>query len=251
MRFQAVVFDLFDTLVDLHYGGTPSEQHAGRGVPPTARAVHAAVERVSEVEFGAFMDALFAVDSEYRETRYRKGLELPTEERFTTVLERLGIADEPLAQAMTEIHMAGIYDSTVVPAHHADVLGRLGGKVRLALCSNFSHSPTALRILDEADFRRHLHSVAISDAVGIRKPRGEIFAHVLQQLDVPPEAVLHVGDSLRADVGGGAEAGLATAWITRRIDDPERRLREHEGARPDFVVADLGEIESLLEDGAS
>jgi len=247
MRYQAVVFDLFDTLVDLQYGGTPTEEHAGRGVPPTARALHDAIVRNAEITFGDFMDALFAVDTEFRETRYRKGLELPTEERFTSVLSRLGLADEFLAKDMTEIHMAAIHGSTVVPGHHAEVLGRLGRKVRLAVCSNFSHSPTALRILDEADFRRHLHSVAISDTVGIRKPRAEIFATVLGELELAPEAVLHVGDSLRADVAGAAEAGLATAWITRRVVDPERRLREHEGPRPDYVVADLAEIESLVD----
>jgi len=246
MRFSAVVFDLFDTLVDLHYGSDPLEKFAGRSVPPTARALHAAVEAAAPIEFGRFLETLFAVDGEFRETRYTRGLELPTGERFDSVLERLGVADADLSRRMTEIHMGAIHAQTVVPGHHAEVLSGLGRTVRLALCSNFSHSPTALRILDEADFRRHLHSIAISDAVGIRKPRTEIFESVLAELDLPPESVLHVGDSLRADIGGAAAAGLATAWITRRIDDPERRLKEHDGARPDFVVADLAEIPQLL-----
>lgn len=246
MRFVAVIFDLFDTLVDLHYGSGPVEKHEGRSVPPTARALHAAVEATAPIEFGVFLDAVFAVDTEFRETRYKRGLELPTGERFDSVLERLGVSDAELSGRMTEIHMGAIYGQTVVPAHHGEVLTELGRTVRLALCSNFSHSPTALRILDEADFRRHLHSVAISDAVGIRKPREEIFLSVLADLDLPPESVLHVGDSLRADVAGAAAAGLATVWITRRIDDPERRLNEHDGARPDFIVADLAEISKLL-----
>jgi putative hydrolase of the HAD superfamily len=93
--------------------------------------------------------------------------------------------------------------------------------------------------------------VAISDAVGIRKPRAEIFHAVLAELDLPPESVLHVGDNLRADVGGASAAGLATVWITRRVSDPERRLREHTGPPPDFVVEDLAEIEALLEGSTS
>lgn len=246
MRYAAVVFDLFDTLVDLHYGSGPVEEYGGRSVPPTARALHAAVLDRAPIEFGRFLDAVFAVDTEFRETRYKRGLELPTGERFEAVLERIGIADAELSGRMTEIHMEAIHGQTVVPSHHAEVLAELGQKVRLGLCSNFSHSPTALRILDEADFLRHLHSIAISDAVGIRKPREEIFASVLADLDLPAESVLHVGDSLRADVAGGAAAGLATAWITRRIADPERQMQEHTGARPDFVVADLAEISQLL-----
>jgi len=246
MRFSAIVFDLFDTLVDLHYGSGAVERVGGRVVPPTARALHAAVVETVPVEFGVFLDAVFAVDTEFRETRYKCGLELPTGERFDSVLERLGVADAGLSERMTGIHMGAIHGQTVVPPHHGEVLTELGRKVRLALCSNSSHSPTALRILDEADFRRHLHAVAISDAVGIRKPRKEIFGSVLAELDLPPESVLHVGDSLKADVAGAAAAGIATAWITRRIEDPERRLNEYEGPRPDFVVADLAEIVELL-----
>jgi putative hydrolase of the HAD superfamily len=251
MQFEAVVFDLFDTLVDLHYGKFPVEDYGGRSVPPTARALHGAVVERAPVEFGGFLDALLAVDAEFRETRYVQGLELPTEERFASVLERLGVSDGELSGRMTEIHMGAIHGLTAVPSHHGEVLEELGQSVRLGLCSNFSHSPTALRILEEADFRRHFHSVAISDAVGIRKPREEIFAAVLADLDVAPESVLHVGDSLRADVAGGAAAGLATVWITRRIADPERRLREHTGVPPDFVVTDLAEIPQLLARGIS
>jgi len=246
VTFRAVVFDLFDTLVDLHYGTGPSEKHAGRAVPPTARALHAAAAARMPIGFGDFLDALFALDSEFRETHYRKGLELPTKERFASLLERIGAADPDLALHMTEIHMGAIHGLTVVPPHHGEVLAHLGQRVPLGLCSNFSHSPTALRILDEADFRRHLHSVAISDSVGVRKPRGEIFAAVLAELDLSPESVLHVGDSLRADVAGASAAGLATVWITRRIADPERQLREHTGPPPDFVVTDLAEILRLL-----
>jgi FMN phosphatase YigB (HAD superfamily) len=246
MKYAAVVFELFDTLVDLHYGSGAFEEFGGRRVPPTARALHGAVSERVPVEFGAFLDVLFAVDSDYRETHYKRGLELPTDVRFDAVLERIGVADAELCGRMTAIHMGVIREQTIVPPHHGEVLTDLGRKVRLGLCSNFSHSPTALRILDEADFRRHLHSVAISDAVGIRKPREEIFASVLADLDLPPESVLHVGDSLTADVAGASAAGIATAWITRRIADPEQKLQAHTGARPDFVVADLAEIAALL-----
>jgi len=55
-----------------------------------------------------------------------------------------------------------------------------------------------------------------------------------------------VGDSLRADVAGAANAGLRTAWITRRVRDVEAALSEHEGARPDHVIADLAELPDLV-----
>jgi FMN phosphatase YigB (HAD superfamily) len=152
---------------------------------------------------------------------------------------------------MTAIHMGAIREHTAVPAHHAEVLAGMGGRVRIGLCSNFSHSQTALEILEESGLRPHFESVAISDAVGIRKPRAEIFAAALDPLGVAPEEVLHVGDSLRADVDGAAAAGIASVWITRRVADADRRLSEHAGAKPDFVIRDLAELAALLDAGDS
>jgi putative hydrolase of the HAD superfamily len=110
------------------------------------------------------------------------------------------------------------------PARHA----------RLGLCSNFSHSETALAVLDDAGLRDALDPRASgrSDAFGLRKPRAEIFAEVVTRLGVAPRETLHVGDSLRADVAGAATRGLRTAWITRRVSDVPARSRAHEGPRP-------------------
>lgn len=251
MAYRAVLFDLFDTLVDLHYEQLPRDEHRGRSIPPTTRALHAAVADRRDISFEDFLDVVMNIDVEFRETRYAKGLELPTEERFGAVLDRLEIADADLPGILTEIHMGVIRGLTEVPAHHAQLLDRLAQRFRIGLCSNFSHSETALRILEESDFRRHLDAVVISDAVGIRKPRPEIFEAAIARLGVAPDEVIHVGDNLRTDVGGASACGLATAWITRRVADAERQLREHEGAAPDFVIADLAELPDLIEGDTS
>jgi HAD superfamily hydrolase (TIGR01509 family) len=245
--FRAVTFDLFDTLVDLHYEHIPREQYAGKAVPPTARALHAAVAECADVDFGTFLDAAFAVDQEMRSTRYARDLELPTEERFAAVVERLGVVDTELPGVMTAIHMGAIRRHTAVPPHHAEILIELKRRVRIGLCSNFSHSETARRILEDFDLLRHFDAVVISESVGIRKPRAEIFAAVLDRLGVAPGEVMHVGDSLHADVGGAAAFGIPSVWITRRVSDPDRQLREHAGATPDFVIRDLAELPSLLD----
>ena len=247
VALRAVIFDLFDTLVDLHYERIPREQYEGKPIPPSVRALHAAVAERSEVDLGTFMQVAFAVDDEIRRERYERGLEMPTEERFTAVVERLGVADADLPGIMTEIHMGLIREYSTVPAHHAELLADMRRRVRIGLCSNFSHSQTALRILEESDLRRHFDAIAISESVGIRKPRTEIFAAALDRLGVGPAEVLHVGDSLTADVGGAAASGIPSVWITRRVSDPDRRLREHTGPKPDFVIRDLAELASLLD----
>jgi FMN phosphatase YigB (HAD superfamily) len=247
MAIRAVVFDLFDTLVDLSMEDLPRIEVEGRQLPSTAGVLHQTVGSCGRIDFDAFFATLRQVDLEFRDSHYAVGRELPTVERFTELVRRLGLDDDELPARLTDVHMGMIRDLVTVPGHHADLLGELAGRVRLGLCSNFSHSETALRILEEAGLRRHLHAVVISDAVGLRKPRAEIFEAVLAELGVSAGETLHVGDSLRADVGGGTAAGMRTAWITRRIADPERRLEEHDGPRPHHRIRDLAELPGLLE----
>jgi FMN phosphatase YigB (HAD superfamily) len=86
----------------------------------------------------------------------------------------------------------------------------------------------------------------ISADHGLRKPRREIFESTLAALGVAPEEAVHVGDNLKADVSGAAALGIRTVWITRRVGDPATALARHTGMRPDHVIADLAELESVL-----
>jgi len=247
MPLRAIVFDLFDTLVDLRFEDLPHIEHEGRRLPASALRLHAAIAESAEVEFADYVAAEVAVHEALGAPRYKQGRELPTEERFAAVLERLGVAEPGLPLRLTEIHMGVLHAAVSVPAHHEALLAQLRSRVALGLCSNFTHSGTAHRVLEEAGLQGHLDAVVVSDAVGWRKPRPEIFEAVLAELGVARDEVLHVGDNLRADVGGAGALGLRTAWVTRRVRDPEQRLEQHEGAAPDFVVRDLTELAELAD----
>lgn len=246
MALRAVVLDLFDTLVDLRFEDVPRIEHEGRQLPASLGALHEAVSRHANIGFDEFLRTLRSVDEGLREVQTEQGREVPTQQRFVLLARTLGIDAVALPDALTELHMQTLRSAVSVPKHHEKLLFELGRSLRVGLCSNFTHSLTALEVLDDAGFRPHLDAIAISDAVGWRKPRREIFEAVIQELDVPPEQVLHVGDSLRADVAGAAAFGMRTAWITRRVRDPEAQLREHDGPAPDHTIRDLAELPALL-----
>lgn len=247
MPIRAVVFDLFDTLVDLRFEDLPSRRHKGMRLPASAEELHAEVARHAEVPLDAFLEAMVEGGRAFEQSHFANDLEVPTELRFRDTLTRLGLEVDGLAARMTEIHMGVFARAVRALPHHGDVLTRLRGRVRLGLCSNFSHSETARRVLEQAGLWSSFDAVLVSDAFGLRKPRREIFEAVLAQLGAAPGETLHVGDSLRADVGGARGAGLASAWITRRIPDPTKALEQHEGPRPDHAIADLAELPALLE----
>jgi HAD superfamily hydrolase (TIGR01493 family) len=244
---RAVIFDLFDTLVDLHMEELAPLEFRGVRVAATTPALYEAFsDRVPGVAFERFAEALLEVDAGYRKSRYAKGLELPTRERFATLIAEIGGGSDELVEQLVQIHMGALREHVRSIDHHPQVLADLSGLARLALCSNFSHSETALRVLGDTGLRRHLEVIVVSDARGFRKPRPEIFLQVLDGLGVCPEEALHVGDNLSADVGGAAAVGIRTAWLTRRVSDPDGRLRAYDGPAPDYSLADLAELEPLL-----
>jgi putative hydrolase of the HAD superfamily len=243
---RAVVFDLFDTLVDLDWDNLPRAEHKGRPLPPSVPALHQATRSRLAISLEDFVEALAAVDVAFRDSHYAQDREVPTELRFETLARRLGLADPELPGLLTSVHMGVFREQVRVPAHHAKLLAELASLRAVGLCSNFSHSQTAVGILEQAGIAPHLRAVVISDAVGLRKPRREIFEAVLARLGVAPEETLHVGDSLRADVVGAAGLGIKTAWLTRRVKDPRAALEGYEGPAPDFTIRDLAELPALL-----
>ena len=247
MPIRAVVFDLFDTLVDLRFEDLPLHEHRGRRLPASVLVLHAELCRHSEVTLDALVDAFAEGARAFEQSHFAQGREVPTELRFRDLLARLGVEAPGLAARFTEIHMGVVSSAVRALPHHEEVLAGLRGRVRIGLCSNFSHSETARRVLEEAGLWPAFDAVLVSDAFGLRKPRREIFDAVVSRLGVASGEALHVGDSLRADVGGASAAGLATAWLTRRVADPEKALREHEGPPPDHAIADLAELPALLE----
>ena len=247
MPIRAVILDLFDTLVDLRAEDLALEEYQGRRIPASARATHALVHERHGVEFDAFHEALIEGMRALQESHLAHDREVTTLLRFSDALGRLGIEDPELALRMSRAHMDVFKSVVSTPAHHRSVLDALRERVRVGLCSNFSHSETAHQVLREAGFERRLDAIVVSDAFGLRKPRREIFEETLARLGVAPEETLHVGDSLRADVGGAAGAGIRSVWITRRVREPERALEEHEGPPPDHRVEDLSELLPLVE----
>jgi HAD superfamily hydrolase (TIGR01509 family) len=245
---RAVVFDLFDTLVDLRLENVAWIEHRGTRLPGTISTLHAAFAREHpETDFDRFVETLREVDSEFRTTRYAKGLELPTLERFETLLERLGTPNDALAEELTQLYMSGLFEHVRPVGHHVEVLDALQARVPLALCSNFSHTETALRVLRESGLHDHFDVLVVSDTAGVRKPRPEIFQAVLDELGTAPAETLHVGDNLTADVGGAGALGFRTAWVTRRVRDPEQSLKDHQGPAPDHQIRDLSELLALLD----
>jgi len=117
------------------------------------------------------------------------------------------------------------------------VLRALGG-VPMAVVSNADDA-----MLREILARNRLafDVVVSSEACRAYKPASAIFEVAVRELGVPPREVLHVGDSLDADVAGAQRLGMATAWVNRAGE-----AARPEGPRPDLVMRDLGGLPDAI-----
>jgi putative hydrolase of the HAD superfamily len=63
--------------------------------------------------------------------------------------------------------------------------------------------------------------VVDSGRVGIEKPDARIFHLMCERLGAAPREVVHVGDSLSADVDGALRAGMLAVWLQDRPSDAQ------------------------------
>lgn len=88
----------------------------------------------------------------------------------------------------------------------------------------------------EAAIEHHrllLPNLVTSDDIGAYKPHRAMFEAGLDLLGLTPGEVLHIGDSLSADVAGANALGITVAWVNRRSRSAPA------SAQIDYEVIDL------------
>jgi len=248
VALQAVLFDLFDTLVDLHMDRLPEVQLRGRRMHSTYPFLYQTLcgHLDSTLSFEAFAEVLAAVDAEVHAVMHTERREVPTRERFQLLVERLALEAPELPELLTRVHMDQLIRCVSVLDHHVPLLAGLHTGLKLGVCSNFTHTPAAVRVIEEAGLAPHLDAIVVSEEVGVRKPRKEIFDEALRRLGVSAAEAVHVGDNLAADVAGAAAVGMKAIWLTRCVRDTHAALRDYPGPWPAGRVHDLAELPGVL-----
>lgn len=87
----------------------------------------------------------------------------------------------------------------------------------------------------------YFRSVVVSSAMGYRKPHSSLFLRALDELDVPAEEALFVGDRLVDDVGGAQAVGMRAVLTHQYRQEP----LDSAPVKPDAVIQRLGDLPSL------
>jgi putative hydrolase of the HAD superfamily len=246
--YQAVLFDLFDTLVLFDRTRLPVVRVNGREVHSTAGRLHAILRaEVPGIELAAFVDALLWSWQEAERLRAIDDREIPAPARFRMLFERLGLDPDALPPALVDAllhaHREALSRAMEFPPHHRALLERLAARYRLAVVSNFDYTPTVEAILDRSRVAGLFQTIVVSDAVGWRKPKPIIFEETLRRLGVGPREALFVGDRPDIDVIGAQGVAMDVAWINRAGEPLPAGI-----PAPQFEIRDLAELDAIVGD---
>jgi len=238
MPLQAILFDMFDTLMIIE------KDHAFYS--PALKSMHAfLVQSGVQVSFAIFRDAYIkARDALYEEADFK--MEEPHFNfRIKNALQNLGYRIEAencgIVQGATDAFCREFMNHVRIDEHAAETLRKLHCKYRLGVVSNFAIPECVSKLLQENKLSDFFEVIVVSAAVNKRKPNPEIFKCALEKLSVRAEETVFVGDTVDADIKGPKEVGMKTIYIERR---PQKDL---ENTEPDQTIKSLSELPSAIE----
>jgi 2-haloacid dehalogenase len=225
MRYDLILFDLDDTLLDFGAG-----QRA---------ALAALIERLGFAASETLI-ARFLLINEARWRRLERG-EITRAEvlegRFAELFAELAI--EACATTANRDFLAHLATSAVLVDGAHDACAAAARAARVGIVTN-GHGPTARSRLARASVADHVAFMIVTDELGVPKPDPAIFRAALAASGLDATArVLMIGDNPTADVAGALAAGFDACWFN------PHGLPIPPGIRPTFAARTLAEALAL------
>ena len=253
MQIDAVLFDLFNTLVLIESGDTYY-------MPSLRKLYGFLVENGINVPFEDFLSTYLRVRDKLYEDSAESLEEPHFNVRISQTLRKLGY--ELDASNRIVIGATRAFSEEFVKYVHPDndaaqVLEKLHRKYKLGLVSNLSISESGSEILDNFGLSKFFDVILISGAINKRKPSREIFERALNALGVKAERAVFVGDTPRLDIEGPKSVGLKAVLIQRENAGPQpedstsfsyKVPESKEEVRPDATIRSLKELLDVIED---
>jgi putative hydrolase of the HAD superfamily len=166
-------------------------------------------------------------------------------ETWRRTFERFGVDDPAFITHVAKLHYEielGEYRAFDDVAVILDSAAAHGVKTAVVTNGASDTQREKLRILGIID---RFDALIVSADTAVAKPDPGIFERALSQLGASRSSTVHVGDSLRSDVGGALAAGIGAIWLNR-----EGAERGEDDPVPDREVASLAEVAALWEAAA-
>ncbi|MFT4036595.1 MAG: HAD family hydrolase [Thermomicrobiales bacterium] len=239
MNAAAVTFDFHNTLADCPEWFELEVRHL-----PSAFLVWQAAQFDTPLSETVRM----AADERYRTLRreiMEHGNELTAEQSLRLVFDEMQIAagDDEIAEGVAALMREAAALATPIPGAIETVQAIHASGTPLGVVSSAVYHPFLEWTLEEFGIKPAFTTIVTSASAGFYKSRPEIYLHAAELLGATPARMVHVGDSLRYDVGGASRAGMGTVWL----QDPHKP-GDGSDFLPDLTVQTLtGSSPAILE----
>jgi putative hydrolase of the HAD superfamily len=232
---QAILFDLFDTLLLL--------EDETIYYPQVLRKLYdSLVNNGIDVSYEDFQEAYFKV----RERIYHEAFTTLKEHHFNhrifLTLKELGFSFKEGDEVITLATMAFADElkQYIKPdSDVSEVLEKLNTKYKLGIITNFGIPKLVWDLLERYQLRNFFNTVIISAEAQIRKPSPELFRRALHILNVEPSRSVFIGDNPEMDIKGAKNIGMKTILIKRRSSGDL-------DIKPDRIIYNLEELLKIL-----
>ncbi len=166
------------------------------------------------------------------------GIEKIASDRFPMYCRQEGIPDS--GEGWEERYLFLLSECSELIGGVRETVQLLSSCCRLFIITNGFNSIQLKRFRNSGilDF---FEDIFVSETIGYRKPSAEYFRHVEKSIrDFSKERALVIGDSLRADIKGGRDAGIRTCWVSRTPPQVPDIV-------PDYTVPSFDRVPGLLE----
>lgn len=159
--------------------------------------------------------------------------------RFSMFFEQIGAGVQDLEAFATQ-YLHAIPKRPYFIDGAAELLSRLHGRFRMGIVTNGLTEVQRPRLVSTG-IDRFFEVIVVSGEIGLMKPDYAYFEYVHIQMSRPDkQKVLVIGDSLNADIRGGAEFGFMTCWYNPGVTKNEATII------PDYEIDNLRQIPKIV-----
>ncbi len=155
-------------------------------------------------------------------------------EAFKQTLEDTGKPDDTLASHLNEVYLKHRFEDIELFDDVLPTLRKLSGEYTIGLLSNGNSYPERCGLEGIFQF------VVFSQDYEVEKPDLKFFQIAVEKAGCTKEQLLNVGDSLKNDVIGAANAGIKCVWLNRE------RAENTSGIEAGYEIQSLSELLKIL-----
>lgn len=242
---EVVTFDLWDTVF---IDDSDEKKRADKGLVPKPierrNIIERFLQRTNPLPRPMIDLAYDTVDAAFRHVWYQSGVTWTVKERLEILLKGMARV-VPAADFATMVQLHEEMELEIMPELAPGIkeaIERLHGNYKLAVISDAIFSPGRVlkKILEKYGLLGYFEAFVFSDEAGCAKPDPKVFKLVADQLHIPTNRFVHIGDREEKDIAGPHSVS-AKAILTTVVKD-----RNSNSTRADAICKDYSDLKAII-----